>query len=127
LVTFEAYTINGYNYFKLRDLAQAVNGSNKNFEVTWDSPKNAINLISYKRYTVAGGELSKGDGKVKTGNLCTSTIYKDGVKIALSAYTIRGYNYFKLRDIAQAFDIGVTYDGATSTIGIDTSIGYAVP
>jgi len=25
IVEFEAYNINGYNYFKLRDLAQAVN------------------------------------------------------------------------------------------------------
>jgi len=35
IVEFEAYNINGYNYFKLRDLAQAVNNTEKNFEVTW--------------------------------------------------------------------------------------------
>ena len=126
-VEFDAFTINGYNYFKLRDLAQAVNGTNKNFEVTWDGSKNAINLLSNSKYTVAGGELTKGDGQPKTGNICTSTIYKDGEVISLSAYTIGGYNYFKLRDIAQAFDIGVTYDGSTSTIGIDTATGYIVP
>jgi len=46
IVEFEAYNINGYNYFKLRDLAQAVNNTEKNFEVTWDAANNAINLIS---------------------------------------------------------------------------------
>lgn len=123
-VTFEAYTINGNNYFKLRDFAQAVNKTEKNFEVKWDSKNNAINLISNKPYTPVGGELAKGDGKAKVANPTTSKIYKDGKEISLTAYTINGNNYFKLRDIAKAFNIGVTWDGTTNTIGIDTSIGY---
>ncbi|MBD8048127.1 InlB B-repeat-containing protein [Clostridium faecium] len=123
-VEFDAYTINNNNYFKLRDLAQAVNNTEKNFEVTWDGKKNAINLISNKAYTPAGGELSKGDGKAKAATLSTSKIFKDGKEISLTAYTINGNNYFKLRDIAKAFDIGVTWDSKTNTIGIDTAISY---
>ncbi|WP_136479725.1 stalk domain-containing protein [Acetivibrio thermocellus] len=124
IVEFEAYNINGYNYFKLRDLAQAVNNTEKNFEVTWDAANNAINLISNKPYTPSGGELAKGDGKAKVAILTTSKIYKDGREIFLTAYNINGNNYFKLRDVAKTFDIGVTWDGATNTIGIDTSISY---
>lgn len=124
LVEFDAYTINGNNYFKLRDLAKVVSGTEKQFEVTWDGAKNAINLISDESYTAVGGELSKGDGKVKTATICTSTIYKDGEEIALTAYTINGNNYFKLRDVAQVFNIGVGWDGQTNTITIDTSIDY---
>ena len=78
LIEFEAYTINGNNYFKLRDLATAVRGSEKNFEVTWDGAKNAINLISHHDYTSVGGELAKGDNKAKAAMVCSSTIYKDG-------------------------------------------------
>lgn len=123
-IEFDAYTINNNNYFKLRDLAQAVNKTDKNFEVTWDGKNNAINLISNKAYTPAGGELVKGDGKAKTATLSTAKIYKDGKEISLTAYTINGNNYFKLRDIAKAFDIGVTWDGTTNTVSIDTSISY---
>jgi len=123
-IEFEAYAINGYNYFKLRDFAQAVNKTNKNFEVIWDGKNNAINLISNKPYTATGSELSKGDGKEKTAIPTNSKIYKDGQEIYLTAYTINGYNYFKLRDIAKAFDIGVIWDGANNTISIDTSISY---
>lgn len=123
-ISFEAYTINGSNYFKLRDLAQAVNNTEKNFDVTWDGSKNAINLISNKPYTPVGGELAQGDGKAKVATPTASKIYKDGKEISLTAYTINGNNYFKLRDIAKAFDIGVTWDSVTNTVSIDTSIGY---
>ncbi len=36
-VCVEAYTIEGNNYFKLRDFAMALKGTEKEFEVTWQS------------------------------------------------------------------------------------------
>ncbi len=123
-VSFDAYNINGNNYFKLRDLATVVSGTEKQFEVEWNSEKNAINLVSDKAYTTAGGEMSKGDGKEKSGNLNTAKIYKDGEEVELTAYNINDNNYFKLRDIAQAFNIGITWDNETMTIGIDTTKDY---
>lgn len=123
--SFGAYTINGNNYFKLRDLAYTLNGSGKQFEVTWDSNKNAINLISGKSYTSVGGEMSKGDGTSKIAQTNTSAVYLNSKIVALTAYTINGNNYFKLRDLGQVFDFGVTWDSATSTISIDTTIGNA--
>ncbi|WFA08924.1 stalk domain-containing protein [Tissierella sp. Yu-01] len=123
-VGFESYNINDNNYFKLRDLAKIVSGTEKQFDVKWNNDKSAIELVSNAPYTEVGGELVAGDGVEKTAVLNTSTIFKDGEEIELVAYTINNNNYFKLRDIAQAFDIGVTWDGETSTVGIDTSIGY---
>ncbi len=123
-VSFEAYSINGNNYFKLRDVAKALSGTGKQFEVKWDGTKNVINLVSGSPYTAVGGELAVGDGKAKTAVFNSSPIYKDGVQVNLAAYTINGNNYFKLRDVGQAFDFGVTWDGAANTIRIDTSIGY---
>lgn len=123
-VNVEAYGINGNNYFKLRDLAKLVSGTKKQFEVTWDGQKKAINLVSGKPYTVVGGELAAGDGKQKTCTLNLSKVYRDGNEIYLRAYTINGNNYFKLRDVAKAFNIGITYDAATGTIGINTDQPY---
>jgi|GEM_PF-683926 len=123
-ISFDAYNINSNNYFKLRDLAKVLSSSEKQFEVTWDGTKNAINLIRGKSYTVAGGELAAGDGKAKTPTLSTSKIYIDGTEVQLTAYNINGNNYFKLRDVMQKFNVGVGWDGATSTITIDTKIDY---
>ncbi len=125
-IEFDAYKINNNNYFKLRDLAKVLTGTEKQFEVTWDGVNKAINLISNKPYTIVGGELSKGEGSVKEAVESTATIYKDGVIIDLKAYTINDNNYFKLRDIGEAFDFGVIWDPKTNSIIIDTSIGYTL-
>lgn len=123
-ISFDAYNINGNNYFKLRDLAAVFSGTEKQFEVNWDNDKKAINLISNNPYTAAGGELTLGDGKEKLAVLNTSVIYKDGKSVKLTAYNINGNNYFKLRDICKAFNIGVTWDGGTNTISLDSSKEY---
>ena len=127
LTNFEAYNIDGFNYFKLRDIAKVVNGTNKQFNVTWDGSVGAINLLSGKSYVATGTELVMGDGAQKTAFFNSSSIYKDGKRIILGAFTINDNNFFKLRDLCQTFDIGVTWDAATSTIGIDTSISYVAP
>lgn len=123
-VEFEAYNINDNNYFKLRDLALVVSETEKSFEVGWDNENKVISLVSGQNYSPVGGELQKGDGAAKEGILNESKILKDGEELELTAYTINDNNYFKLRDIAQAFDIGITWDNSTKTIGIDTTIGY---
>ena len=123
-VAFDAYNISGNNYFKLRDVAYTLNGTEKQFEVGWDSENNAISLTSGLLYTAVGGEMSgKGSGN-KTPAPTNSKIYLDSVEVSLTAYNIEGNNYFKLRDIGKAFDFGVDWDGARNTIVIDTSKGY---
>ncbi|MNI58374.1 hypothetical protein D3C73_1134840 [compost metagenome] len=100
----------------------AVNGTAKGFEVGWDSEHNAISLTSGEAYTAQGGELAVSNNpKAKTATLSTSKVYLDDEEIEIAAYKIEGNNYFKLRDIAQALGISLTFDSKTNTIGIDTS------
>ncbi|MCC8122200.1 MAG: WG repeat-containing protein [Oscillospiraceae bacterium] len=123
-VSFDAYNIGGNNYFKLRDLAYIFSDTDAQFEVAWDSQRNAIDLTSGKAYTAVGGEMSAKGSGTKEATATTSDIYLDGTAVDFTAYTIGGNNYFKLRDIGKAFDVGVTWDGAANTITIDTSAGY---
>ena len=76
-IAFDAYTINGNNYFKLRDLAKVLSGTTKQFEVSWNNTEKAINLLSGKPYTPVGGELASGDGKAKTVAYSTSSLFID--------------------------------------------------
>ena len=121
---FEAYSIGGSNFFKLRDLAYVLNGTEKQFAVAWDSENNAISLTSGDAYEAIGGEMQQGDGTAKTATPTTSRILLNGVELSLTAYNIGGSNFFRLRDLMRTLDIGVTWNAAASTIGIDTSIPY---
>lgn len=128
ITEFEAYLIEGNNYFKLRDIAKVVSGTDKQFEVTWDNKNKRINLVSSKSYTDVGGELAKGDDIQKIAIPNESSIYKDGALIEnLKAYTINGNNFFELRDLTQEFNIAVDYDAKTKAVSIDTKLDYLVP
>ena len=120
-INFDCYNINGSTYFKLRDIAMAINGTKQQFNVVWDENKNAVNLISGTAYEITGGELQKGDGTSKKAYTNNSKIYKDGNLINLEAYVIGGNNYFKLRDLGETFGFGVNWDSATNTIIINTT------
>jgi len=124
-VAFDAYKISGNNYFKLRDLAYALSGTEKQFEVEWDAAKKAIRLTSGRPYTPVGGEMASKGVVKKTPKPTASKIILDGQEVSFTAYNIDDNNYFKLRDIGEAFDFGVGWDEAKNTITIDTSKKYA--
>jgi len=122
---FEAYLIGGNNFFKLRDLAYALNGSNKQFSVGYDNVTRAITLTSGQPYVPEGGEMVKGDGTQKIAVLNAGiNIAKDGAPVEITAYLIGGNNFMRLRDVMKLLDIGVGYDNETRNITLDTLISY---
>lgn len=123
-VKFEAYNIGGNNYFKLRDIAYVLSGTQKQFNVEWDAVNQRINLASGLPYTSVGGELAGGDGLAKQATNGSSNIAKDGVAEHMKAYLINGNNYFKLRDLGKTFDFGVSWDGANNCVLIDSNSYY---
>lgn len=122
LVAFDAYSIGGNTYLKLRDLAMALNGSGKPFGIEWDGERKAIHLIPGAAYTPVGGELELTEGrKAEAAVPSRANIRVDGREVRPAAYTIGGNTYLKLRDIAKVLNIGVTWFGATRTVVLDTS------
>ncbi len=121
---FEAYTINGNNYFKLRDLAMVLSGTQKQFEVGYDAGSKSIFLTSNQPYTAVGGELVRGDGTGKNAARNQIKISLDGKPLDLTAYLIKGNNFLKLRDLMKALDVSVGYDDVSKAISLDTSRGY---
>lgn len=115
-VAFEAYNIEGNNYFKLRDLAAAFSGSDKQFGVQWDGEKQAISLQSNQPYT---GKITVNDNaQMKNAVINKAVIYKNGEKVTLQAYNIDGNTYFKLRDIGKLFDFAVEFDAVKNQIAV---------
>jgi hypothetical protein len=125
-VGLEAYNINNNNYVKLRDLAKALNGGARQFEVTWDESRQAVEIQSNHAYTPVGGEMvSTGNPSIKKAVLSDSKVYIDGKEARLTAYRIDGNNYFRLRDIGASIGFAVVYDEMADAVLINSeSITY---
>ena len=59
-----------------------------------------------------------------TATLSSQPIYVDNQRVFMTAYSIGGNNYVRLRDIGKAVDFGVIYDAATNSVHIDTNAHY---
>lgn len=112
-----AYEIDGYNYFKLRDLAYVLQETDARFSVSFDGT--VIVLTRGEAYLPVGGEL-EADAGIEAGPArpASAAVQVDGDEAALTAYEIGGYNYFKLRDLGDVLGFGVAYDDAAQAIQI---------
>lgn len=126
-IAFGAYNIGGSNYFKLRDIAYALNGTEEQFDLEYYADENAIILKPDEAYTRVGGEMAAAaSGKKNAVKTSTEVWYCGGDAVSMEAYNIDGANYFKLRDLGRACDFSVEYDAATNTIIIDTNKPYII-
>lgn len=104
-----AYKIDGYNYFKLRDIAALLNGTEKQFSVGYDSLTGTVTLTSGQPYAVTDSDLTAIPDSAQNANVSTNVVYINGVQTQLTVYKINGYNYFKLRDLASALNFSVDW------------------
>ncbi|MCD7860277.1 MAG: hypothetical protein LUH51_09025 [Firmicutes bacterium] len=125
-IVFDAYTVNGNNYFKLRDIAYALSNTEKVFDMDWYGTVGAIaTLTSGRSYAETGIELSTSAGtETQTAVPVSISTYLDGKMINVGTYKIGDDIYFKLRDLGSAIDFGVTWDSSSNAVIIDSSTGY---
>lgn len=121
-ITIGAYNIGGYNYFKLRDVAAALNGTGANFEVGYDATAKAIALTTGAIYSETGNELKDtAPTAKKTATVSNQKIILDGREVSMQAYLIDGYNYFQLRELGKSLGFDVTWDANKNAINMVTN------
>ena len=121
-VNCEKYNVDGSNYFKLRDLAYVLNGTDAQFNVTYDAASRTMQVTTGEPYHPTGTELNlSGGDKSSTSVASTQTLMIDGVKHTdITAYNIGDNNYFKLRDLNKLLGFGLEYNDTTRTMLITT-------
>lgn len=118
----QGYNINGYNFYKLRDIAYILNGTDSQFNVTWDGANNRIVLTDDAAYQEVGGEMtSSASTAIKYVSESDSTIVLDGKTLSLTGYRINGNNYYKIRDVGSALGFSVDFDPETEIVLIGTA------
>ena len=118
LISIMAYNVNGNNYVKLRDIANLLNGSSRQFSI--DYSDGHIKLTSGQAYVPVGGENTMTADQSATCVVSRWSVETNGVVRYLKCYNIAGNNYFQLRELSELFDFGISYDQATNSVYITT-------
>ena len=117
----QGYNINDENYYKLRDIAYILSGTDSQFNVTWEAATDRILVTTGDAYETVGGEMSSSvSTEIKNCTPADAVIVIDGRTISLTGYRINGNNYFRLRDLGNALDFGVDFDPASMTVLISS-------
>ena len=118
----QGYNINGYNFYKLRDIAYILNGTDSQFNVTWDGANNRIILTDDAAYQEVGGEMTSSvSAEIKNVSESDSTIVLDGNTLSLTGYRINGNNYYKIRDVGSTLGFSVDFDPETEIVLIGSA------
>ena len=117
----QAYNIDGYNYFKLRDVAYLLADTTAPFNVTWSaSQSTVVNIVPGQKYQKVGGELSASTLTSLKVSASTFKVLMEGKTLPLRGYLINGNNYYSIADIAESVGFKADWDNATRTVSITT-------
>lgn len=117
-VTFYYYALSdGHgitNYVKLRDVAQALNGSMREFNVGWDGPTASITLLDGEDYQSNGTEMIQNFVGDQPYQVSTAQVKYYGLPVILDGITLTdstggANNYYKLRDIGRILNFDVSW------------------
>lgn len=114
-VSLKPYIIEETPYFKLTDIAVALNGSGKQFQVSWNSEENAIELTT--GLPQENLEI-QAQGEISTAIPFTSPIYRNNNQQNLMVYLIDDASYIQLDSLAETLELTTHWDLETNTIRI---------
>lgn len=112
-VVISGYNIDGYNYFKLRDLAAVLKDSQAKFGV--DYKDGVVTLTKAADYKVVESDQKPVKAESK-GMLTNDKVLVGDKTLTATAYKIDDLNYYKLRDLGKELGFGVGYDEATKSV-----------
>ena len=119
--SFDVYTVDGYNYFKLRDIAFVLNGTPAQFSVDYDDTARVIKAVTGSPYQPNGTEMDIGADKSGTAAPSSQKLMINDKIVDLKAYAIGGNNYFKLRELGIALGFEVAYNEKLNSVEIGST------
>ena len=112
----EAYNINGHNYFKLRDLAAMLTGTDSQFSISYSEATRSISIYTGLKYYIGEGDLTKSPDVSSTCVPNTMPVYIDGYEVQTTSFNLAGRTFYQLGEMSQLLGFGVRYDEATRTV-----------
>ena len=122
-----AVNIDGYNYFKLRDVANMLTKNGKKVGIEYNAATNTANLITGKDYEMTSSDYTDINWDDFDITESTTIIKVDGKVIKVNGYLIDSQNYFKLRDLLSELNVSVDYDKKADSILVSTKENSDTP
>ena len=108
-VTFQTFRIGAGVFFRIEDLAYALNGTEAQFNFDWYG--NVINIASNEDYIANGTEMAIfGSSDLVSVRPARVEIYLDGERIHPMSFIINESTMFMLNDFGPAIGLGVEVD-----------------
>ena len=117
-VHIRAYIINGKNYLRLRDAADALKGTKAQFQVDYDKEKNHVMIETNKPYEDLSNTKIYSSQKELWATMKDMDILFNGKERKLKSAFIIDTNYIELRDLSKLMGFAVSYDAPTKTVAI---------
>ena len=119
------FNINDNSYYKLRDIAYLLKGTDKQFDVVYDTEKSAIVMQLGRSYL--GGKSEEGVSSIKDVKLEEKqvSLYLQDEYYQVLGYMINGNTYVKIRDIVELLEVEIEWSNETKEIKLITRAEYS--
>lgn len=108
-------TIDGEDYFAVKDISKALKDTKKKFNFKFNLDKNTLTFYPGKAYnskdtgvTVKKNKAESGWTKTTASNRGTK-VYINSKKVSMTVFILNNTFYMKLKDIAKIADCGISY------------------
>jgi hypothetical protein len=105
---FECYVVNGTTYFKLMDVATALNGTSAQFSISTVS--GGLNLTKGAGYAGTQQPLNTEASRSYTATELTVTLSVNGAASGIKGYQINGASYYEITPLGNALGFKVERD-----------------
>ena len=116
-----AYNIDGYNYFKLRDVLKGLNTTGDKYNVRYDAADKLVEILPGEAYEMSPGEEEKSVG----GEVPDSQVFMGEAKVKINGVVrnvkscnIAGFNYLQIRSLSSVLSKEVGYDESNRVVHV---------
>ncbi len=130
----DAFDDGSTRHYKIQDMVHMLNGTQKEFQVFWDSKNETLNFHTYtgqtgaihdtldkEAPTAASEKPVEGKSEGITARLPAIKTYIDGREECLTYLDIDGHYYLSLEDLAKILDFSPTVDNFSGYLEIRTN------
>lgn len=114
-----AYNIQGYNYVRLRDAAEMLDGTASQFNVIWRWDTSQNEIRTHRPYVYAETEKQNYKYSAKATPM-TASLLVDGKSYQFPCYNIDNSNYFRLIDLSTVLNFYINWRAEDNSNYLET-------